>query len=1146
MSPLPFMAALTVVIATALLFLSSAAHAAGSTEDGDFFEKKIRPILAEHCYECHSATSAKLKGGLRADGRLTLLKGGDSGPAIMPGKPESSLLIAVLSHRHKDIAMPHKKAKLPDAVLADFERWIRDGAVWPGEGSVAPPMKPGGFDLEVRKQRLAWIWENPRRSALPPVTNSAWPSASVDWYILNQLEREGLQPSPPAEPDVWLRRVYFALIGLPPAPGQREAFLNDDAPDARERVVDQLLASPSFGEHWARHWLDLVRYAESRGHESDYIIPNAYEYRDYVVRALNADVRYDTFVREHIAGDLLPEPRRHPQKGFNESILGTGWAFLGEEIHSPVDTRQDENERIDNRIDVLSKTFLGLTVSCARCHDHKFDAISQRDYYALAGYFISSGQRLARFETMENERAVAKQLEDLKTRWVTDLAACLSASHTPVLSELPEYLSAAATAAVDATNITLKAGVRLYPSQFTPSLSALVERLATERSLDSQLLGQWTAALVSARQDPDDLLHPYARMTQPEAGSQLPAAVGAVELGLPEGTRVLVDFGKLPEHEWYADGVGFGLHPGRRGELQLVAPFGTNGPSIRIATRTAARSDPDWRNLDLSPGVEREPSMYGGWKRDGVMLRTPKFELSHGKIHYLVRGSGRLLAAVDSQHLVTGPLHTVLVREWANEDRWHWISQDLSEYEGHRVAIEFSPGNEFNTSIALIVESEKKPDSPKSAGQHLAEVLAERKANTLAAAGRACQELFTTASKSLGIAGVPAGSLEVSHWLLRHPELFSGKTGEWPELVARTIREYLAERDPIVRRIQWNSRTAPAMMEGNGVDEYLLIRGKHQTPKGSVPRRFLEAVTGPEPVVYPHGSGRQQLADALTDPSNPLVARVLVNRVWHHLFGRGIVATVDNFGWLGQRPTHPELLDDLTASFVLEDQWSLKKLLRNLVLSRTYGQSSKPANARAEERDPENVLLHRMNLRRLEGEAIRDAMLSISGRLDERMSGVSVPLHESQVVEARGLRAERGPLDGGGRRSIYIAARRNFLPMMMTAFDTPTPFTTVGRRNVSNVPGQMLFLMNDPFVHEQASVWARHLLAAMPDASTEDRIRHLFQAGFSRVPDAKELDRCRATLREVSLATSGGATGPDPWTELCHALLGVKEFIYVR
>src|SRR5438105_805046 len=331
---------------------------------------------------------------------------------------------------------------------------------------LAAETKLAGFDIAERKQRLPWIWQKPRRQPLPPVKNQEWPLTSIDHFILNRLEKEGLKPAPAAEPQIWLRRVYFALIGLPPTPEQLAAFLKDRSPQAREWVVDELLASPHFGERWARHWLDLVRYAESRGHESDYIIPNAYEYRDYVVRALNTDVPYDLFVREHLAGDVLPNPRRNPEKGFNESILGTGWAFLGEEIHAPVDTRLDENDRIDNRIDVMTKTFLGLTVSCARCHDHKFDAISQRDYYALAGFFISSGQRLARFETMENNRDVARQLELLKERWAPVLAEKMAGIQVHVLSRLTDYLPAAAEAAEAEGDIAPKAGKRLRPVDF--------------------------------------------------------------------------------------------------------------------------------------------------------------------------------------------------------------------------------------------------------------------------------------------------------------------------------------------------------------------------------------------------------------------------------------------------------------------------------------------------------------------------------------------------------------------------------------------------------------------------------------------------------------------------------------------------------
>lgn len=1126
--------------------MSWSASGATPIPDGEFFEQKIRPILAEHCYECHSATSKKLKGGLRADSRATLLQGGDTGPAIEPGKPETSLLIAAMAHRDKDLAMPPRKPKLPDVVVADFVRWVQAGAVWPGDEAAAAPVKADGFDLAERKQRLPWIWQTPQRPGVPAVKNATWPLTSADRFVLARLEKDGMQPAPPADPETWLRRVYFSLVGLPPSPEDLAAFLNDRSPDAREWVVDRLLASPQFGERWARHWLDLVRYAESRGHESDFIIPNAYEYRDYVIRAFNADVPYDAFVREHIAGDLLPKPRRNLGRGFNESILGTGWVFLGEEIHAPVDTRQDENERVDNRIDVMSKAFLGLTVSCARCHDHKFDAISQRDYYAMAGFFISSGQRLARFETMEQEREVARQLAELKARWTTNLTAKLPTAQAPVLARVQDYLAAAAEAAKSETNAIPKAGVRLSSAALPQAITNAVGRVATEHALDTNILAQWTVAMLNAVNDPADPLHALAAAALTNDGQFVRTNLAPKEAGLPAGARVVVDFGNLPERQWFADGVGFGLRPVQPGEVQAVAPVGTNGPTLRLATRAAAESDPDWRELDLSPGVEREPTTFGSWKRDGVMLRTPKFELTSGKIYYLVRGSGRVLAAVDSQRLVTGPVHTGQVREWAYKDHWHWVAHDLSEYAGHRVAIEFSPGNEFDTAIARVVESDQPPVEPWSAGQRMAQILKDRNVDTVAAAAAVYQELLAAASQAVCVADTGGRSLDLERWLALHSELFSGKDGEWPEPLNGAVREYFKEREPLVSRVQWKSRTAPAMMEGNAMDEYLLVRGKHQTPKGLVPRRFLEAVAGPEPIGDTDGSGRARLAGIMTDPKNPLLARVLVNRVWHHLFGRGIVASVDNFGWLGQRPTHPELLDDLAVTFITEDRWSLKRLLRRLVLSRTYAMSSKPTDADAELRDPENLLLHRMNLKRLEGEAIRDAMLTVSGRLDRRMYGPSVPLHPSQFVEARGLRSERGPLDGEGRRSLYVAARRNFLPMMMTAFDTPTPFTTVGRRNVSNVPGQMLFLMNDPFVHQQAEVWARRLLSELPEASTEDRIRWLFLSAFAREPSATELTRCRATLREVEGEADPKSVALESWTEVCHALFGVKEFMYVR
>lgn len=1133
----------TVWIAASAVFLLQGQPLAAE-DAAEFFEKRIRPVLAEHCYECHSGASKKLKGGLRVDSRAALLQGGDTGPAIVPGRPESSLLLTAIAHRDENLVMPPRKPKLPDAVIADLERWIREDAAWPAGDAASPPIDAERFNIPERKARWPWIWEMPRRHAVPPVEDRTWPAGPVDQFILARLEREGLKPAPPAEPGIWLRRVHFALIGLPPSPEEIAAFLNDRSLDARARVVDRLLASPHFGERWARHWLDLVRYAESRGHESDYIIPNAYEYRDYVIRAFNADVPYDEFVREHIAGDLLPRPRRHREAGYNESILGTGWAFLGEEIHAPVDTRQDENERVDNRLDVLTKTFLGLTVSCARCHDHKFDAITQRDYYALAGFFVSSGQRLARFETIEFEREAAKQLAALDELKGGSILARVTEAQESLWSKLPEYLNAVAAAARAVTNAVPESREPIRPEKFSPALVGALHELATEQTLDTNVLSEWTAAVLNALKAPSDPLHPLARIALRGEGNAPTNAMAADDVSFPKGARVVVDYGKLLATEWFADGFAFGLRPVQLGELQLTAAPGTNGSMLRIATRAAAQSSPDWRRLELRPGVEQEPTLFGKWKREGATLRSPKFELTHGKLHYLVRGSGRILATVDSQRLVTGPLHTVLIREWPFKDEWHWVSQDLSEYAGHRVAIEFSPGDEFDTAVAVVIESESKPVDPPTLGVLLAGKLAEQNAKTLPEAAAVYCDIFAKVD-SASERGL-ALSVALQDWLLQRPELFSGRAGEWPEAAGRALREWREEAQAVLARVPWKSRTAPAMFEGNAVDEYFLVRGKHQTPKGTVPRRFLEAVNGTTPFPAHVGSGRLALAETITATNNPLLARVFVNRVWHHLFGRGLVATVDNFGWLGQRPTHPELLDELAVTFMQEDRWSIKRLIRRLALSQTFAMSSKPTDAVVQERDPENLLLHRMNLKRLEGEAIRDAMLAVSGRLDRRTYGPSVPLHPSQFVEARGLRSERGPLDGEGRRSIYISARRNFLPMMMTAFDTPTPFTTVGRRNVSNVPGQMLFLMNDPFVHQQAQVWAERLLAEMPQGIPEARLQRLYLAAFGREPNATETGRCLELLQDVSGNSATESPARDPWVELCHALFAVKEFMYVR
>jgi cytochrome c553 len=422
----------------------AAAHAADDA-GVEFFEKRVRPILATRCFGCHSGKLAdgatEPKGKLRLDSREAALKGGDTGPAVVPGKPKESLLVDAINYG-EPYQMP-PKSKLPAEEIAVLTKWVEMGAPWPKDAAETADKDAKEFDLARRKAEH-WCWQ-PLHSAAPPkVHNEGWIRQPLDRFILAKLEAKDLAPSPPADKRTLIRRAYFDSVGLPPTPEQVEAFVQENSPQAFAKVVDELLASPQFGERWGRHLLDLVRYAESRGHEFDYNVPNAFEYRDYVIRALNADVPYDQLVIEHVAGDLLEKPRLHPTEKWNESIIGTSFWFFGEWIHSPVDIRKDETDRIDNMIDVFSKTFLGLTVSCARCHDHKFDAISQADYYALSGYLQSASYRLARFETWESDRQVAKNIEAIDQQLAGKFAPAIATILRPKVQEFARKIASKA------------------------------------------------------------------------------------------------------------------------------------------------------------------------------------------------------------------------------------------------------------------------------------------------------------------------------------------------------------------------------------------------------------------------------------------------------------------------------------------------------------------------------------------------------------------------------------------------------------------------------------------------------------------------------------------------------------------------------
>jgi hypothetical protein len=1280
----------------ALLTPPSSAQAEAQSAGEELFEKKVRPILVEKCFKCHS--HIKKRGSLSLEGRSAILTGGDNGPAIVPGDPDKSRLIEAISYTNVDLQMP-PKGKLPDVAIRDLTEWVKMGAPWPADNGVKAGSKGSSFDLVGRKAKH-WAWRPVQPQRPPEVRLADWPLADVDRFILQRLEDKGPSPAPQADRRTWLRRVTFDLIGLPPTLEEIDAFLKDDSEEACARVVDRLLASPHFGERWGRHWLDLVRYAESRGHEYDYNIPNAYQYRDYVIRAFNADVPYDQLVREHVAGDLLERPRRCPETGHNESVLGTGFWFLGEELHSPVDTMQDEADRFDNRIDVFGKTFLGLTVACARCHDHKFDAISTRDYYSLFGTLQSCGYRQVRFDTIDDEKRIAAELARTRERARKAAGAAVAGGARLAAQSMAAYLLAARRAIQEGSELTAAAdevvfedfesgtydgwevtgtafgdrpqslatiapyqgkinavgkyfvnshnvrgggGVaqgdahkgtltsrpftisyryitmlvgggahvgrtcvdlvidsktilsatgrnsnQMFPvrwdvekwrgqtaririvddesggwgnigvdhivftnvaekseartvrlEDFTATYRRRVEKLAESEHLSAALLLRWTAYLLNAARDEQSPLHTFARLaTEKNEDTYRVALQQAAEQGrkrleanaLPKGTEVVVDYGAGRPEDWMPDGSLFGAGPVRAGEVRVL---GEGDSQWTVALRGAAEVDPLWPRPTTRPGTENDPGTVGSMVRAGRTLRTPSFIVGPGRVWYLIRGAGQAYAAVNSHLLIAGPLHGSLVTR-IQAPSWQWIGHDLTRYRGCRAHVELTAADGAPFAVTMVVQSATQPPLPELPAD-LLHCLPAGDLDGPEGVARAHQKRLLDLLERLASNGsAGAEGADLASWLLAHLGLFDAD-GKLLDHVRAAVASAAREEKRLLAELRPESRLAPAMLDGSGMVGHVFVRGSPKALGVAVPRRFLEALAGDAPLPAAHGSGRLELARQMTDPKrNPFISRVIVNRIWHHLFGQGIVPSVDNFGALGESPTHPELLDYLADHFV-HDGWSIKRMVRMLVLSQTYRMSSRH-DAGADEADPQNVLLHRMRVRRLEGEAIRDAMLAISGRLSPKMYGPSVGIYLTEFQEGRG-RPASGPVDGDGRRSIYLAVRRNFLSPLLLAFDTPIPFSTVGRRSVSNVPAQALILMNDPLVHQQAAVWARRELSEAGTA--EERVRRMYLRAFGRPATDAECRRCLDFLGHRS------TDDPAVWADLAHALFNAKELLFL-
>ncbi len=962
-----------------------------------------------------------------------------------------------------------------------------------------------------------WAFEPVTSPPLPTVIGKNWIADPLDHFILAKLEGSGLFPSPVAGKSERLRRASFAVKGLPPSKEEQAAFLDDPSPEAWPRAVDHLLDSPHYGERWARHWLDLVRYAETKGHEFDFPIPNAWQYRDYLIRAFNADVSYNQFVREHVAGDLLDPPRLHPGTGGNESILGTGFWWLGDEVHAPVDIRGDQVLRLADKVDVFTKTFLGLTVGCARCHDHKFDPITTEDYYSLSGFILSANYRQARFETMEHNRPMARALEMLNKkdgpRAATETAASLEGT-----SELPRWIEAALEVYASDPD--------LWDSNEGEDIETrrqeAISKVAKEQNLEASRLAAWIEEMALAASSSAHPLSPLLGLEPIEAGD----------------AEVLfnINYADLEADDWLQDGFVFGSGP-----LAMGTPRFSPTPDRVLAgvqAYGAAASDPLWASLKTTKETQAE-SIEFTWSQAGRVLRTPTWTLIGGQLHYLVGGAGHVFAEIDGHRVLQGPLHLGTILSWEDKG-WRWISHDLTDYAGHRIHLEFSPGLDSDLSVAMVAEGKElpfgalvlPPEVTKAIGEG-----ADRAALAQAYGKAAARALRLLAEGTLSTNKDGRSLCLLANTLLRRPGLLDPISERTP-----FVQNFLDQRAELLSSIDWTSSTAPALLEGNGVDEFVLRRGDPDAPQGPAPRRYLSVWDGPDAISKDPGSGRLALAHRLTDPDHPEVARVLVNRVWHHLFGKGLVPTVDDLGSMGQEPSHLALLNHLTHRFV-QDKGSVKTLIRSILLSSTWQQSGAP-RLDAKKADPTGSLLARMPIRRLDAEALRDSILAVSGQLDPSLFGTSVPIHLTPFMDGRGRPGESGPVDGDRRRSLYLSVRRNFTVPFLSIFDFPSPGTTRGRRSISSVPSQALALMNDPFVVEQAGLWAQRL-ATEDSADPAARVEQIFREALARSPDEEEAAFCLDFLSEQADLHSTTLEDTKVWADLCHAVFNLKEFRHI-
>lgn len=999
-----------------ILFVSAVALKAAELkpQEVEFFEAKIRPVLAQDCYECHR-TGGKKEGGLALDYRGAMEEGGETDDLYDFKNPRESYLIRVIDHLEKDTEMPKEGAKLEEEVIEDFVKWIEMGAPDPRDD---PPSdeevaQEGSWD-KVRDRRKGWWSFQPVKEVHPPEGEGA----AIDRFIEAGLVKKGLIPEGRAEDEVLIRRLSFALRGLPPSAEEVAAF---EAASNWEQLVDQFLASSQYGERWARHWMDWLRYADSHGSEGDPAIPNAWRYRDYLIRSLNADIPYNQLVREHLAGDLLENPRI--VDGLNESAHGPGHLRMVFHGFTPTDALDELVRFTDDQVNVVSKAFQGLTVSCARCHNHKFDAISQEDYYAWFGIFASTKPGSVRVDVPKDETAVRAEMASLKNE------------------------------------------------------------------IRAVLVKAWTGSTEVEQ-----------KLTQLN-GERVEKAVGGSFLSILKKGRAGIEKVMGSKKGWDRSGVKV-LWEGEK--LLTWTSQGEHASGLGKAGAFAISSDPAKVIEGIFP-AGRYSNLISDKDR-GIFI-SPRTPLDGDyELWWELAGEGDAVARYAVQNYPSSG--TVYPMTTLKGGHWRGVRQNLDYWAGDMIHLELTTGQDqallrrggsrswIGIRRAMLLE--KGTPSPPPLSEEAEVLLAKsyREGDTIE---KLIARVAKEAAQDWGSESLSDAQAFLLDSLVREGALANTAADE----LAKGYRDLEANLATPIR--------APGVWEADSFDQPFYTRGDPKKPAHLVRRRFLEVFD--DTPYETKLSGRLELADDLADESNPFTARVLVNRVWHHLFGRGLVSTVDNFGRLGEKPTHPELLDDLAKRF-MDEGWSLKKLIKEVVMSDTWQRKSLPSKE-ATEIDPDNLFLSHFRLQRLDAEAIRDSLLVVAGALEDRLYG--------------------GPVEGrSGRRSVYVRNQRNRLDPFLTTFNAPVPLGGKGRRDLTNVPAQSLTLLNSERIMQLAERWAEQL----EGKPAEDAVREMFAKAFAREASDEEVKGAIAFMNSMDARRTEQVRRRRQWNEKIASLEG--------